>query len=294
VGWYRVSGYDSGHFTRPTRATDLRNSTLVCSAIRGFDRSPAAVRRLLSWPGLTVILGIFIVLAAGPLQNFDRVLAQEWYEWILPESGPFLAEVIDPIASQSVAVPLLGLVAVILAWRTWSLHPIIIGALTEFAVVGVGGVMKLFFGRPSPKLDDPSFFHAGVLSHGWRGISFPSGHLIEAVALYGVAVLLLARYTSISRRTITLLTGIPIFVTVITTLQSFYMMWHWATDLVAGFLVGLVILRAAMAFETVLRRYDRIGPIPLRRRTVPWAPSVAQTPHGSAHEREPVADDPVA
>jgi len=250
-----------------------------------------SVRRLTSWPALTVALGIFILLAAGPLQDIDRALAREWYQWILPEWGPFLAEVIDPIAAQPVAVPLLGLVAVVLAWRTRSLHPIITAAMTEFAVVGIGGMMKLFFARPSPKLGDPTFFHAGVLTHGWRGISFPSGHLIEAVALYGVAVLLIAGYTSVSRRTIALLTVVPVFITVITGLQSFYMKWHWATDLMGGLLVGLIIVRAAMDFDSAMRTRDRIGSLPLDISFI----RTRRTPEGRlvlSWEREQSAEDP--
>lgn len=221
------------------------------------------LRRITSWPVLTVVLIVFIALSAGPLQDLDRALAQEWSDWILPKTGPTLADIIDPLASQPVSVPLLGLVAAVLAWRTWSLRPIISGALAEFGVVGIGGMMKLFFGRPAPLLNDPAFFHAGALAHGWRGISFPSGHLIEAVALYGVAVLLIARYTSVSQRTIRMLSAVPIFVTVVTCVQSFYMQWHWATDLVGGLLVGFIILRAVMTIDTALQKTARIGPLPL-------------------------------
>lgn len=263
MGWVHVSAYNSGHFTKPSRVSGFRNRTLLSATIRGLDRPPETAKRMTSWPILTIILGIFIVLSVGPLQNLDRALAQDWSEWIIPKLGPVLADVIDPIASQPVAVPILGLVAVVLAWRTWSLRPIISGALTEFAVVGLGGMMKLFFGRPAPVLSDPAFFHAGVLAHGWRGVSFPSGHLIEAVALYGVAVLLIARYTSVSRRAIRMLSAVPIFVTVVTCLQSFYMQWHWATDLVGGLLVGVIILRAVMDFDTALQNTARIGPLPL-------------------------------
>lgn len=203
-----------------------------------------------SWPVLAGLLIVVTALSIGPLQGFDEALDQPWDEWFIPAWGPFLADVVDPFASQAVAVPLLGVVAVALAWRNWSFRPIVSGFMTELGVVGMGATMKVVFARPSPKLMDPAFFHGGLLSHGWHGISYPSGHAIEAVALYGAIVFLIARYTAVSRRTVALLGGVTAAITVITVLQSMYMQWHWATDLVAGLLVGALILRLVIRFDT--------------------------------------------
>lgn len=89
-------------------------------------------RLSLSLPGLALWLVIVTALAMGPLQGFDQAFTRPWSDWYLPNAGPFLAVLVDPIASQIVAVPIMGLVAVYLAWRRWSWRPILAGSIAEF------------------------------------------------------------------------------------------------------------------------------------------------------------------
>lgn len=219
--------------------------------------------RVTSLPALVVMLLGVTVLAIGPLQGLDRSLNRPWTDWVLPEAGPVLAKIIDPLASQKVMVPVLGLVALWLAWRRWTVRPLVSGAIAELGVVCLGGAMKVLFARASPKLFDPAFFEAGLLEHGWRGISFPSGHAMEAVTLYGTLAFLVFRYGSGSKRTPRLLAALACFVTAITVAQSMYMGWHWMTDLVAGLLVGFLMLRAVSGLDTAMRNKPYVNAWPL-------------------------------
>ncbi len=191
-------------------------------------------------------------MAAGPLQQIDQALNRPWKDWIIPDTGPILAEVVNPLASQKVVVPLLGLVALWLAWRRWTIRPLLLGAAAEFSVVLLAGAMKLVFARPSPKLHNPNFFAGGLFDNGWDGISYPSGHAVEAVALYGTIALLVGRYSPASKRLARFLVGLTIFISAITVVQSFYMRWHWMTDLVAGLFVGLLILRVLSTLDAAV------------------------------------------
>jgi undecaprenyl-diphosphatase len=216
------------------------------------------VRLVTSAPVLAAILAIGTIMTAGPLQPVDQALNRPWKNWIIPSTGPILAEAVDPLASQKVAAPLLGLVALWLVRRRRTIRPLALAAAAELSVVFLAGAMKLIFARPSPTLQDADFFAGGLLDNGWDGISYPSGHAVEAVALYGTIALLVARYTSASRKLTWFLVGLTIFISSITVVQSFYMRWHWMTDLAAGLLVGLLILRVLSTLDaTVWDRWAR-------------------------------------
>jgi undecaprenyl-diphosphatase len=229
------------------------------------ERFSTVAEAALSWPVLAAGLLTVTALAAGPLDPLDKALDQPWYEWLLPQSGPFWAEVVDPLARQAVVVPLLGLVAVVLAWRHWSLRPVMSAAAAEFGAVVVGGTMKVGFARPSPKLADPTFLHGGLLADGWRGISYPSGHALEAILLYGAIVFLIARYTAASRRSVRLLGAATALITLATVCQSLYMQWHWASDLGGGLLLGALILRVVAILDRTLWVRLRLDLPPARR-----------------------------
>lgn len=239
--------------------TETGSSVDEASPSRG--RNPATVtvvswlreaaRHVTSLPALFVSLVVVTVLSGGPLHGFDEALNKPWSTWILPDWRSFFQDVIDPIASQSVGLPILGVVAVLLAWRRRSTRPILVAGAVEIGVVGAVGAMKLALARPAPVMEDPAFFAGGILKLGWHGISYPSGHAAEAVLLYGAIVYLLARYSAASRRTIALLTWAVALITGLATLTSLYLGWHWATDLLAGVLTGGLVLRAAARADTL-------------------------------------------
>jgi len=233
------------------------------SGLRAVARLSTSCWALICW------LILMTVLAAGPLHGFDRALSQRWSEWIFPEWGPIVAKVINPIASQAMAVPILGIVAVLLAWRRRSWLPILAGAMAEFGAAGIGVIMKLSLARPAPVGKDPAFFHGGILSDGWHGISYPSGHALEAVALYGAAVFLIARYSSVSKNMVVLLSGGVVVITVVTVLQSLYMRWHWATDLAGGILAGALVLRTVIDLDRTVLGKPRLRPPYAMKLSVP-------------------------
>ncbi|MHA7174689.1 phosphatase PAP2 family protein [Arthrobacter monumenti] len=201
---------------------------------------------LTSLPVLVSLLIFITVLASGPLHGLDRALNQPWSEEIFPGWRSFVDDVVDPIASQAVVVPLLAVTAIVLSVRAHSWRPVMIAAATEIGVVGMVGAMKVIIARPSPVLGDPSFFHGGIFNHGGYGIIYPSGHAAQSVALYGVIVFLLSRYTSTSRKTLNLLSLGVAVIAALTMVSSIYLGWHWSTDLIAGFVTGGIVLRAVI------------------------------------------------
>ncbi|MQA02704.1 MAG: phosphatase PAP2 family protein [Streptosporangiales bacterium] len=218
--------------------------------------APPALRRVLGMlTSLPALVGAFVgftLLAIGPLKQLDLALNQPWSAFFFTKYRWLFQDVIDHMASQWVAVPILGAVALLIAVLRRSFRPIAIVLGVELGWYGVVGTLKLLFSRPAPFSDDPSFFSGSLLTNGWQGISYPSGHASEAVLLYGAIVYLLLRYTSLPRYLI-VLSGVGVAaITVATVLNSFYLGWHWATDLVGGALAGAMLLRAVVVADKVI------------------------------------------
>lgn len=209
-------------------------------------------RTITTIPVLAGVLLVFTFLAAGPLQGLDRALNRDWSSFIMPSWRPFIENVLDPIAGQAVAVPILGIIAVCVSWARRSWRPFLVACLAEFLIVGFVGWFKVLMARQSPELGDPAFFHGGIFKNAWLGISYPSGHASEAVLLYGVMVYLLLRYGYLTRRAYRVLVGVVILITVMTVVDSFYLGWHWATDLIGGCIAGALVLRVTEWADDVM------------------------------------------
>lgn len=195
-------------------------------------------------------LVILTVLAAGPLQHLDTQGHEYWSRKMPPLAQHILQNVLDPIAGQTVCLPVLITVAVVIAYRRRSWRPLICAAAAEAAFyVGVGG-FKVLLARPAPTERDAEFFAGGLLKDGWHGISYPSGHAAEAVLVYGTAVYLIARYTGASRTLVRLLAvGVGV-IALNAVAVSYTLGWHWASDLFAGLLTGGLLLRLLVWWDT--------------------------------------------
>jgi membrane-associated phospholipid phosphatase len=117
------------------------------------------------------------------------------------------------------------------------------------------GPLKLWTDRAAPS---SHIQHPEWLFHDPTGLSYPSGHVVNAIVWYGVLALLLQ---DVLRPWLLLLIryGVPVIVLFTTTYLSF----HWLSDGLAGILVGVVL-------DRVLRRipWDDIplGKLRWRRR----------------------------
>jgi len=199
--------------------------------------------RLTSAPVLLAGLVVVTLLAAGPFQGMDEAAHGFWARRLTPGLQPFIQHVLDPIAGQAVCLPVLAAVAVTLSWRNRTWRPLWCAAMAELAFYGGVGLLKVVLARPAPTTDDADLFDGGLRALGWSGISFPSGHASEAVLIYGTAVYLVGRWTMASARTMRILrVGVGV-IALNAVAVSYYLGWHWISDLVGGLLVGGLLLR---------------------------------------------------
>ena len=155
----------------------------------------------------------------------------------------FLNHVPNAVAGQAVCLPVLALVAVVLAWRHRTWHPVVVAVAAEAGFFLVVGGLKVVLGRTSPSVGDGRFFSGGVLEHGWYGIAYPSGHAAEAILIYGTAAYLLSRYAHPDTRVRGRLAVIVTAIVVNSLGVAYYLGYHWPTDLLAGALTGGIVLR---------------------------------------------------
>lgn len=183
------------------------------------------------------------LLAAGPLRSLDAALQGYWAKRYTPNWFGFLDTVPNAVAGQAVCLPVLLVIALVLARRHRTWHPLAIVVAAEVAFyAGVGG-MKILLGRTSPAAGAGHFWEGGVFAHGWYGIAYPSGHAAEAILFYGAAAYLLRTYAGPHVRIRTRLNVLVGLITAQSIVVAFYLGFHWPTDLLGGMLAGALMLR---------------------------------------------------
>ena len=198
---------------------------------------------------------MFTLLAAGPLQPYDERFQGYWAKRYTPNWWQFLDSVPNAVAGQAVCLPVLFAVALVLAWRHRTWHPLAIVAAAEIGFyAGIGG-MKVLLGRSAPiHGTGGGFWDGGPIAHGLYGIAYPSGHAAEAVLIYGAAAYLILTYAGPDNRLRRRLTGLVTLIALQAIVVAFYLGFHWPTDLVAGLLAGGLVLRLIVNGDRALTR----------------------------------------
>lgn len=194
---------------------------------------------------LYVIVDIFV---QGPLTQLDLQV----YRWDGEDRHPAFSDaawIYDKMGQRSVLVPILLVVAGVFARRHRTWRPVVLAMVSFLVLNVVVGAMKILIGRAETETGSVDVLSGGVI--------FPSGHSSNMVLSGGLVIYLFWRYGADPplRR----LTVLIAFLTSLTILTSLYIGSHWLTDLVAGVLVGGLLLQLVILFDraTVGFREDR-------------------------------------
>lgn len=211
------------------------------------ESSPARGRAWPGWPlpaGLLLVL-VFLtvnVLAHGPLVTLDehiRQTVQGWAHsaaWRWLGDGPHApAQLLTDLGRVTVAVPVLAVVAAVLAIRGHTVRPVLAAAAGVVLLLVTVIPAKIIIGRPGPG--------TSALTSGSWGY-FPSGHTSTACVCYSIAVLLvIAGQRAWVRRAA--LAGLA----VVWLLVGAALVWcdyHWASDVLAGWALSALIVWLAL------------------------------------------------
>ncbi|QNN52706.1 phosphatase PAP2 family protein [Nocardioides mesophilus] len=191
---------------------------------------------------LTLVFVGFTLLAIEPLIAFDAYFNLR----PPPPSWVPVLHVLDRVGQRAICLPVLAVVTIACCRREESWRPAVLAASSVFALNLVVGLLKIGFGRAQPASADPSFFIGGM--------AYPSGHTANIVLVYGLAAYLLGRYFRLGRGALVALwTGVA-GLSLLMVVVSVTLNWHWFADLIAGLLVGGIVLELAVAADAAMPR----------------------------------------
>jgi undecaprenyl-diphosphatase len=183
------------------------------------------------------------VMTAGPLRVWDRDMIG-----VAPPAGaaePFGWRLLADVGGAAFLCAVLIAAAAIHLLRGRRVRPVLVAGLWIVAIEGLIWLTKVTIGRTPPRSTNDLVFHGGM--------SFPSGHTADAVALLLIAAALATTRGSVADRATAWIVPLVAAGVAVSTVQLHY---HWPTDAIAGWALGLAA--GTLARQSV-RRNDRQG-----------------------------------
>lgn len=239
------------------------------------EARPAPVRPAGWWYDgllLAALVALTVALTTGHLLGVDRAVA-DWADEHRPTAAYWVARVLNFLGQGTPLTLIAAGLGVLLAVRLRSVRPVLPPVFAFLLTNLTIGPLKLWTDRAAPsasvkppylpEADTVQLFHTA----GPYGMSYPSGHVANAIVWYGVIGLLLGPLLATfggRRLPDRLLTAVRVAPPLIVLATTTYLGWHWLTDSVAGLLLGLLLdrLLRRVPWDTLplparLRRWDR-------------------------------------
>ncbi|MEO7028290.1 MAG: phosphatase PAP2 family protein [Acidobacteriaceae bacterium] len=156
------------------------------------------------------------------------------------------------IGSPAVLIPLIAALVLLLWWKQKRDEAVVLLA----AMLGASALdtaLKLHFKRVRPDVAW-AFVHE-------HSFSFPSGHSVLAVALYGTLVYLGIRFARPAWLRVGMILGAALLIFGIG-YSRMYLGVHYPSDVAAGYMVGCMWLVTVIGADWIVRREERISPVP--------------------------------
>ncbi len=175
--------------------------------------------------GFALIAGAVV---KGQTQQFDNAILR----WMGNNGAPWLdvaALEVTALGARMV-VYMVVLVASAFLWQSRHHYS---AAMLWVAVIGSGlinSVLKISFNRPRPDVFPWRTQHVGLAS-------FPSGHAMTSIVVYGTLAFLIARLAP-TRWLKRLVWTVAMLVVLVVGLSRLYLGVHYPSDVLAGFVVG--------------------------------------------------------
>jgi membrane-associated phospholipid phosphatase len=201
-----------------------------------------------------VVLGVVIadLLSRGILERLDLRVSEIVSHWGLHASGAYpFVWLVTQFGGRVTILVVLAVLVGYLGWRNRTWMPLV-RVLVALALLTVAVyAVKSGVGRTAPTYPGSFFFHAD-------GASFPSGHVANAVLMWGVARWQAVQY-GLPARVQRIFWLLSVAAPAATGLAMVSLDFHWVTDAVAGAAVGVLLLGVVHALDAaVLSRWVRV------------------------------------
>ena len=183
-----------------------------------------------------VVTAGWLITIDDKIATFDRYLFPDWVYFILRR--------IDDLGLRGLSAIAILLLSAYL-WRKFNTYrPLLLSAIALLVLNGVVGIFKLAIGRTKPRLN------MDILNFG--GMSFPSGHISNAILIWGLFAYLIYRYLWNEPKSAKYLITIVSSVTTAIMVVSLYRNTHWFSDLLGGIFLGGALLIAVTALDRII------------------------------------------
>ena len=202
-------------------------------------------QRLVAIVALSVaFVAMTMAIAAGMFDTLDREVALAMRDiWREPLHSLF--QLVAELGGMELTTVLM-IALFIYLWRGgFGADALVVGAF--FAAVALEVLYKTLLFHPGPPRslshsDGPSlslFLESSSIRN-----SFPSGHIVRTVVVYGLLAFVIRRLSA-SRTVRSLAIPVAILIIVIESFDRIYLDVHWESDVIGGLLLGGIALLAA-------------------------------------------------
>lgn len=237
----RGAGPDGGVQTLTSALAEIRSP--LSRLGRTLLRHRFAVLFVLTLAALTWT--VEQVLASGSLVTFDYTVHYLRFDLRYPQIYSTMFYLVMIGQRGPTAIPA-AIVTLLIAWRQRTWRPVLLFGASMLALNLIVGAGKFATARLKPADSNAALFDGGTI--------FPSGHASNVVLTWGIVAYLLVQYGPLrSYRVGAAATAVA---SLVVGIASIYLDTHWVSDILAGWLVGAVILMATVALD---RRYPTAG-----------------------------------
>jgi membrane-associated phospholipid phosphatase len=204
---------------------------LIARHLRGFF-APLAAFITAGIIVAVIAVGLFSLIAEGVDEGMTQPFDEAVLQWFANRRTPFLDDVMLEITTLGggVVLIMMVLIASVFLWQTnhrWSVYLLMLGTLGAKLF---NTLLKTSFNRPRPSVVE------GITEV--HSLSFPSGHAMSSMAVYGCVAYLVGRLEPkpALKHSVWAIAGVVILLIGI---SRMYLGVHYPSDVIAGYLGGL-------------------------------------------------------
>ena len=196
------------------------------------------------------LIAVLVVDNWAPLRDLDLSVTDALHGFALDHPAWVRAMAVWCVVFDPNSLRVAAAVLVVWLWRRGA-SGLAVWVVVTMTVGGVlGALLKLLVGRHRPDLLEPVARATGY--------AFPSGHALNNALAAGVFLLVLLPFVKGRRWLRAALWTVAILVPLITGISRVGLGVHWASDVVAGWLLGVAVVAATTAaFEAWRERLGR-------------------------------------